>query len=63
MSTQTVEVHPQQSQNRLSMDGALMTVGWLVLVIQKLTKNHQCTMRDGWWVNRKHFFIRFQFPS
>jgi len=33
MSTQTVGVYPQLSQNRLSMDGALMTVGWLVLVI------------------------------
>jgi hypothetical protein len=29
----TVGVHPPQSQNRLSMDGALMTVGCLVLVI------------------------------
>jgi hypothetical protein len=33
MSTQTVGIHPQLSQNRLSMDGALTTVGWLVLVM------------------------------
>jgi hypothetical protein len=32
-----------------------------IKVGQNEPNSHQHTAKDGWWVDRKHFSIRFQF--
>jgi hypothetical protein len=41
-------------------------IGWLLLLYSPSWAqccHHQCPMRKGRWLGKKHFFIGFQFPS